>query len=211
MKKGYVLVEGHGEVLAAGNLVNRVSQDLGAGVVWSPPLRWNNIHQRRGLEKGIEFIRRKGDASALLFLRDEDDACPKEKGPEMARIVASLAPSCPTAVVLLHPEFEVLFLPCLQRMAGQSLDGRPGFDTTVQWDATNWQARRGIKEWLSEQLPSGRSYKPTLDQLPLTRMIDLELLRKATVPCFGTLERALKFLCDTFGGTGVYPFPGEDL
>ena len=112
MKKGYVLVEGHGEVLAAGNLVNRVSQDLGAGVVWSPPLRWNNIHQRRGLEKGIEFIRRKGDAGALLFLRDEDDACPKEKGPEMARIVASLAPSCPTAVVLLHPEFEVLFLPC---------------------------------------------------------------------------------------------------
>jgi hypothetical protein len=209
LKKGYVLVEGQGEVSAVHNLVSRMSQDMGLSVVWVPPVRWCNIHQTRGLQKGLEFIRRKPDAGALLFLRDEDDACPKEKGPEMAKAISSLCPPCPTAVVLLHPEYEVLFLPCLPRMAGQSLDGRPGLRPDVEWDAPSWEDRRGVKEWLSKRLPLGRSYKPTLDQLPLTRMIDFGLLRDAAVPCFGTLERALAFLDRNFGGAGVYPSPSE--
>lgn len=207
MKKGYVLVEGHGEVGAAHNLLTRVSQDLRLSILWAPPLRWNNIHQPRGLEKGVEFVRRKQDADVLLFLRDEDDACPKAKAPSIAQVIASLGPPCPTAVVLMHPEYEVLFLPCLQRMAGKMLDGRPGFGTDVQWDASNWEERRGVKEWLSKQFPRGRSYKPTLDQLPMTRMIDLGLLRQAAVPCFGTLERALMFLDCTSDGSAVYPPP----
>ena len=35
-----------------------------------------------------------------------------------------------------------------------------------------YEGVRGVKEWLSRHFPPGRSYKPTLDQLPLTRMID---------------------------------------
>lgn len=203
-------MEGHGEVNAAHNLVSRISQELGLSIVWAPPMRWINIHQERGLQKGIEFIRSKRDAGVLLFLRDEDDACPKDKGPGMAQVIASLAPPCPTAVVLLHPEYEVLFLPCLKRMAGKALDGRPGLDTNVQWDGSSWEARRGVKEWLSNQMPRGRSYKPTLDQLPLTRMIDFGLLRDAAVPCFGTLERALTFLDRSLGGSSsVYPPPDD--
>jgi hypothetical protein len=209
LKKGYVLVEGQGEVGAAHNLVSRISQELGLSVVWALPMRWNNIHQARGLQKGVEFIRRKVDAGALLFLRDEDDACPKEKGPEMAKVLASLAPPCPSAVVLLHPEYEVLYLPCLSRMAGQLLDGRPGFGPDVRWDGSSWEARRGVKEWFSKQLPPGRSYKPTLDQLPMTRMIDFGLLRDASIPCFGTLERALTFLDRSGDDRGVYPPPNE--
>jgi len=205
LKKGYVLVEGRGEVSAAHNLLSRVSHDLGLSIAWQKPLRWMNIHQERGLQKGVEFIRRKPDAGVLLFLRDEDDACPKERGPELASVLASLTPPCPTAIVMLYPEYEVLFLPCLARMAGQRLDGRPGFSASIRWDGANWEARRGVKEWLSKQLPSGRSYKPTLDQLPMTRMIDFGLLRDAEVPCFGTLERALTFLDRSGDGSCVYP------
>ncbi len=207
--KGYVLVEGHGEVDAVGNLIHRLGPAVGFGAPWSRPIRWKNIHLPRGLEKGIEFVRSKGYAGALLFLRDEDDACPRAKGPELAEAIANLAPPCPTAIVLLHPEYEVLFLPCVAAMAGKPLDGRPGLQPGTRWDGAGWEVRRGVKEWLTQQLPLGRAYKPTLDQLPMTRMIDLDVLREAAVPCFETLERALGFLGRNFGGSGVYPPPRE--
>ncbi|MFO8070820.1 MAG: hypothetical protein R6V85_02995 [Polyangia bacterium] len=88
----------------------------------------------------------------------------------------------------------MLFLPCLATM---------GFPS---WDLDTWEGRRGIEEWLSERLPEGRSYKPTVDQLRLTRSIDLATLRAANVPCFGTLERALLFFKRSLGTRGtVYP------
>jgi hypothetical protein len=63
---------------------------------------------------------------------------------------------------------------------------------------------RGVKEWLSRHFPPGRAYKPSLDQLALTRLIDLHVLRAAGMPSFGTLERALRFLAEP-GGRTVYP------
>jgi hypothetical protein len=209
LKKGYVLVEGHGEVEAAGNLVNRLGLDLGFQSPWSLPIRWKNIHLARGLEQGLEFIRAKGDAGALLFLRDEDEGCPKEKGPELAKVIAGNTPPCATAIVLLRPEYEVLFLPCLAEMAGRLLDGRPGLRPDTRWGSPSWESRRGVKEWLTQHLPGGRAYKPTLDQLPMTRMIDISRLRDAKVPCFETLERAIQFLARNFGGSGVYPPPSS--
>lgn len=47
--KGYVLVEGHGEVQAAGNLLARLST-----FPWSTPIRWNNLHLEQGLQRGAE-------------------------------------------------------------------------------------------------------------------------------------------------------------
>jgi hypothetical protein len=46
--KGYVLVEGHGEVEAVGNLIHRVSHAAGLHAPWSQPIRWRNIHLRFG-------------------------------------------------------------------------------------------------------------------------------------------------------------------
>jgi recombinational DNA repair ATPase RecF len=51
------------------------------------------------------------------------------------------------------------------------------------------------------------NYKPTVDQLPLTRMIDLTRLAQAGVPCFGSLERALRHLARPASLNGVYPGP----
>ena len=211
MGKGYILVEGHGEVGAVDNLVSRLSADVGVIQPWAPAIRWKNLHLQRGIEKGASFIRTKRDAGALLILRDEDDACPKERGPLMAEWLRELRLPFPSAVVLLHPEYEVLFLPCLEGMAGRMLGAgataRPGLRPGTRWD-DSWEARRGIKEWLSAHFPPNRSYKPTLDQLPLTRLVDFTVLRQAQVPCFGTLERALGFLAGGASG-GVYPTSGE--
>jgi hypothetical protein len=195
--RGYVLVEGHGEKGAVDNLISRLVSDLGLPRSWAPAIRWPNIHQRDGMEKGASFVRFKQDADALLVLCDEDDACPARQAPVMAGWLKALKLPFPAAVVLLHPEYEVLFLPCVEQMAGKSLGigaaARPGLRPGTRWEG-DWESRRGIKEWLSSQFPPGRSYKPTLDQLPLTRLVDFGLLRKAELPCFGTLERALRFL-----------------
>lgn len=209
-KKGYMLVEGHGEVSAAGNLVTRLWQGAGRYEPWAPPIRWKNLHQSRGIESGVERIRIENDAGALLVLRDEDDACPMRRGPEIASWVTALAPlPFPVAVVLLHREFEVLFLPCVVQMAGRPLTGpdgreRPGLVAGTRYQG-DWEAKRDVKGWLTEHFPPGRAYKPRVDQLALTRMIDLETLRGAGVPCFATLERALAFLAGNFGGSGIYP------
>ena len=206
----YVLVEGQGEVQAVGNLLTRLSANLGITFPWSNPIRWKNLHSEEGLRKGAEFIRSRANVRALIILRDADDDCPKERGPEMANWLRQLKLPFPSSVVLLKPEYEVLFLPCLDLMAGKPIKDpsgrdRPGLKPGTAWDRTSWEARRGIKEWLSRNYPSNRSYKPTLDQLPMTQMLDFDRLRDADVPCFGTLERALCFLGQSLDHGEVYP------
>lgn len=198
-KEGYLLVEGPGEVEAAHNLITRLSQEMGFYQPWATPRRWPNLHQWEGqrsggVRRGAEFIRSKVDTGALLILRDEDDDCPKHLAPRIANELRSLNLPFPVAYVLLHPEYEVLFLPCLDKM---------GFP---RWDRDSWEARRGIKEWLSGCLPRGRAYKPTVNQLAMTRQIDFETLRQANVPSFSSLERALAFLRDNLdNGGSAYP------
>ncbi len=207
MGKGYILVEGHGELGAVDNLISRLSADLGYPRPWAPAIRWKNLHQEAGLKKGAGFVRSKHDVEALLILRDEDDACPAERAPVLARQLVDLRLPFPAALVLLHPEYEVLFLPCLDKMAGKPLGSgaaaRPGLRPDTRWEG-KWEARRGIKEWLTAHFPQNRSYKPTLDQLPLTRFLDFPTLRSSDLACFGTLERALRFLSVATAGA-VYP------
>ena len=209
MGKAYILVEGHGELGAVDNLISRLSDDLGLRRVWAPAIRWKNLHLARGVEQGANFIRMKPETEALLILRDEDDKCPKELAPNLTEWVRNLRLPFPSAVVLFHPEYEVLFLPCLGRMEGKTLgsgtSARRGLRPGTRWEG-HWESRRGIKEWLSGHFPPNRSYKPTLDQLPLTRLIDFGVLRNADLPCFGTLERALGFLAEGSAGE-VYPHP----
>lgn len=207
MAKGYLLVEGHGEIEAALNLVARTSTHLNMPVVWARAIRWKNLHQRAGVENGANYIRSRGDASALLVLRDEDDGCPKTLGPETAHWLRALnLPFC-SAVVLLRPEFEVLFLPCIDELAGRTLSGprgaRAGLRLGTRWNG-GWESRRGIKEWLTANFSGQTSYKPTTDQLQFTRMLDIPKLAAAAVPCFDTLQRAVTFLGSGSSGT-VYP------
>ncbi len=147
-----------------------------------------------------------------MVLRDEDDACPRQRGPEAAGWLRTLSAPFPIGVVLFHREYEVLFLPCLTTMAGRPLVGpdgmeRPGLLAGTSFEG-GWESRRGVKEWLSQHFPAGRSYKPTLDQLPMTKLLDFPTLRRAEVPCFGTLERALSFVLSNWQTPGgVYPTP----
>lgn len=214
MKKLYLVCEGHGEVKAALNLVTRLWRDLGlpAEAVWhDPPIRGLALQTEAGFKRTCALLRTKLDCKGALILRDEDDGCPARRGPEAARWVAEATLSFPAAVVLAHREYEALFLPCVHLMAGQPLTDptglrRPGLRAGTSFSGDPTQIR-DVKGWLSARYEDGRAYKPTLDQLALTRLIDFPVLRQSALPCFETLERALRFLAHQHGPC-IYPPPG---
>lgn len=208
----FLVVEGHGEVEAAHNLIVRLTREHGHDLQWARPRRFPNLHLQRGVHKAAEVVRIEPRVDALLILRDEDDACPAQTGPEIADWLRALRLPFPAAVVMFCREYETLFLPCVDLMAGVPLRGnaveRPGLRVGTRFEGDP-ESIRGVKEWLSRHFPPGSSYKPTLDQLPLTRMIRFDRLRSCGLPCFGTLERALTFLVQARGCIGrVYP-PGD--
>ncbi len=209
----YLVVEGHGEVLAASNLVSRLWADLRLPpVVWmNPPIRGLNLARREGVTRACQLVRLKPKPGLLVILRDEDDLCPRDTAPQAARWIAEEQLPFAAGVVLLHREFESLFLPCVHLMAGKPLIDERGVSRPGLVEGTSFngdpESVRGAKEWLGRHFGSGRRYKPTLDQLPLTRMLDFEVLRSSGLPAFGTLERTLRFLSDHRGTLAVYPPP----
>ena len=214
MGRAYIVVEGHGDGQAALNLATRLARDLRLSELhWRDPIRGINLHQERGIQKAAEIVRCKGDAAALLLLRDEDDGCPKKLAPLAAGWLRNLSLPFPSAIVLAHREFESFFLPCLPRMAGQKLISPEGVERSGLLPSSafhgNPESVRGVKEWLSKQMPHGRAYKPTVDQLALTRLVDFQMLRSSDppLPCFGSMERALRFLYQQvcLGSANTYP------
>lgn len=209
---GYLIVEGHGEVKAAANLISRLWQDLDLPFLpWKDARRWKNLHREDGIRTACRYVRMQRDADALLILRDEDDACPAEVAPAAAEAIRQESLPFPASLVLLHPEYEVLFLPCIPRMAGEPLRDdlgieRPGLVADASFEGDP-ESKRDVKGWLSARFPSGRVYKPTLDQLPLTRLVDFKLLRESDLPCFGSLERALRHIAENLATSSVYPRP----
>ncbi|HYW07043.1 MAG TPA: hypothetical protein VE913_08815, partial [Longimicrobium sp.] len=72
----------------------------------------------------------------------------------------------------------------------------------------DYETPRDAKGVVSTFFTGKRSYKPTVHQLPLTRMLNFARLRESELPSFGTLERSLVFLAANAGHhAGVYPPP----
>ncbi len=204
MGRIYVLVEGHGEVEAVASLLWKLNRAFGpwpegGPPTWRAPRRWPNLHKkckvrRGGLGKALDFARSRPDADGLLVLRDEDDRCPAELAPQVADWIREKQFPFPVAYVLLKPEFEVLFLPCLDRL------GLP------PWDGADWESRRGLKEWIRKHSPIG--YRPTEHQDHFTKRLDLQVVLNAGLPSMGSLLRGARFLAEHRGEAGaVYPRP----
>jgi|HubBroStandDraft_6_1064221.scaffolds.fasta_scaffold219101_2 hypothetical protein len=206
MGRAYVVVEGHGEQEAIRNLATKLWADLGLPpVVWAPPIRGTDVKTQAGVLRSCELLRSHGDCDRALLLRDADDTddCPATSGPETAAWVAAAKLPFPVAVVLARREYEAWFLACLPAIAGREI--RPGVaipaGTVFEGDP---EEKRDAKGALTEHYPRGKAYRPSTDQLVLTRMLDFAMLRARNVRAFGTLERALRFLAAP-GEASVYP------
>ena len=214
MSRGYMIVEGHGEVGAAANLVTRLWRDLGLDPQfhWSGmPIRGKAIHTREGVTRACSLVRTKHDAAAMLLVRDADDDidCPKIRGPETADWVRAEQLAFPCAIVLFRREFETLFLPCLERIAGQPLRDDRGIERAGLLPGTSFKETTKVyavsKSGCRAISLPGISYKPTLDQLAMTRMIHFDDLRRSGLSSFASLETGLRFIGQNPGTPGVYP------
>ncbi len=211
--RSYVVVEGQGEVTAVPNLLTRLWLDLGLPqMYWARPIRAKDLYTQAGFERTCEHVRGKKDAAALLVLRDDDDGCPKRTGPELAGWAQNLGLPFPTAVVLSFREYESIFLASLETIAGKPITDpsgieRSGVAATASYD-DDPESPRDPKGWLSRHYPEGRKYKPTLDQLPMTRLVDFDVVRRRGLRWFVTLQNGLRFLAAQTGQpSAVYPPP----
>ena len=211
MAKRLIVVEGHGEDGAAPNLVNRLWQDLrlpSEVISASRPIRFSKLDSEPDVAQLCQILRTKADCDRVLVLHDDEDGCPKDSGPRLGSWLRAAALPFPVAIVLTYREYETMFLASLASLAGKPIVD-PGGRTragiragaTYQGDPV---AKRDAKGVVSSFMPPRQVYKPTTDQLALTRHLDFALLRTSGLACFGTLERALAFLARAGPGQ-IYP------
>lgn len=216
MTKGYIVSEGHGEDQALPNLLYKLCQVSAyfhvshfEKTIRSP----TQLKNEDSFRHACTLLRAKRDCAFALFLRDCEDACPGKLGPQFAEVLRKEELPFPSAVVLFYREYETLFLASLPSLAGKDLPGpggitRPGIPAgaTYPGDVT---ARRDAKGEIGRLM--GSRYKPSVDQLALTRHLDVHILRASNLDCFGVLERALAFCakeaCNPSAPGRVYP-PG---
>jgi Domain of unknown function (DUF4276) len=185
------IVEGDGEVLALPKLLHRLAdQHAVIGLRTPNPIRVprGRLTAAGGIERAVSAAaERVGGRGGVLVLLDADDDCPAELGPEMLGRARAARPNVSVSVVLANREFEAWFI-----AAAESLAGQLGFpdDLTAPADA---ERIRGAKEWLSQHRASGRTYKPTVDQAPLTSAFDL-VTAQAKSQSFDKLCREVKSL-----------------
>ncbi|HOY94224.1 MAG TPA: hypothetical protein PK509_00710 [Catalimonadaceae bacterium] len=205
----HVVVEGHGETLAMGKLLAKLSHHLGIdSTQFAPPRKDRRVFTEKGIAE-LVHLAQSSKSTGLLIIRDSEDDCPKENAPKMSEWIESLQPQIPVAYVLLYREFETLFLSVASRICGQELvlHGtkakirlNPNFQ--IEFDP---ERRRDAKGELNNLFPGNQIYKPTLHQLPLVTLCKIEWLEEAQLPSFGSLQRALLHLSNPARNKTCYP------
>lgn len=173
------IVEGDGEVDALPNLLSKLLRrhnclDL---FVARPKNAHGcgNLTAPGGIERFVRLALLEPKCEGILVLLDADDSCPYTIANGLANRIKTLNPHKPVAVISAKCEYEAWFLASLPTITGKLLDGRPGLKQSLTYPDDQVESLVGVKGWLSRNFPPGRTYKETLDQLSMTRLIDLEI------------------------------------
>ncbi len=189
------IVEGHSEVETVPILIRRIASDLypELPIVIERPIRVprNLVVKANELERRIELaVQRIGGQGAIFIILDSDDKCPAKLGPALLHRVSQVFHNMPIAVVLAKHEFEAWFL-----ASAESLRGRRGLRDDLN-SPDKPEAIRGAKEWLSQRMKAGRTYRETQDQPALAALFDIEQARQADSfdKCYRDIVRLLEEL-----------------
>lgn len=189
------VVEGHGETRALPALIQRIAraERPDQQVVTPTPSRMSRSRLAAAgeLERHValaagQVVERGG----VLVLFDADDDCPLEIVPALLARAQAVRPGVSVGLVLAMREYESWFL-----ASAASIAGRAGLSTALAAPADS-ELVRGAKEWLTARMAVGRSYRPTVDQLDLTRLLDLDASRLAS-PSFDKCYREVVRLLDS--------------
>jgi len=172
------IVEGDGEVDAIPNLLYKLLHRHGCyDLHITRPKNshgCNNLTTTGGIERFIQLALIEPRCEGIIVIIDADEECASTLANGLARRVDTLNPSKPVVVVAAKCEYEAWFLASLPTIAGKAIEKRPGLKPEITFPDERIETMRGVKEWLSRHFRDGRIYKETLDQLPMTRLIDLD-------------------------------------
>jgi hypothetical protein len=165
------IVEGHGEKDAVPLLLRKI---LYLYEMWNwsvaRPIQVGNLNKLKlKLSSFIKYALKYQDCAGILILLDLDDGCPAIENKKLSDLLNNLYSNCPVSVVFAHREYEAWFLASIEAIAGDKNNKLPQ-NLLYTKDV---ESKRGVKEWLSSQLPSGYSYKPTVDQARFTNLLDI--------------------------------------
>jgi hypothetical protein len=185
------IVEGHGEVEAVPILVRRIVAEAAKGqyVDIAPPIRIKRqkFLKEGELERAIELAARQTTPhDGILILLDADDDCPGQLAQRILARAAVARPDRRVRVVFPKRMYEAWFLAAAASLAGQR---RLDAAAVAPLDP---EANPNPKAWLSERMPSGSSYRETLDQPAFTALFDLNAACAA--PSFRKLCRDIASL-----------------
>jgi len=195
MPKIVPIVEGDGEVdavpLLLGKLLAKIGrQEIG---VSRRPLNagsCSNLTKAGGLEGFIRAASLRPDCAAILVLMDADKGCPLKIAQDFVARIRSLGSKHPVVVVIAKFEYEAWFLASLDSIAGKDLDGRPGLPAGTLYPEHDVELLVSVKGWLNRKFPGSHSYKETLDQAPMTRLLQPDLVAPRS-RSFRRLQHAL--------------------
>ncbi len=169
-----LVVEGYGEESAFPNLMNRLLHnhfqryDIFTNVPKNAKGRYQ-LTQVGGFEKYIHHCIRIDKAHGILILLDADGDCPINLAQDFHKRVQQMNIHIPIAFVCAKCEYEAWFLANIDILVqkGYLREG-------ASYPLDKIEEKRGVKEWLSANMPEGRRYRETIDQLKMTQHINIE-------------------------------------
>lgn len=164
------LVEGPGDIDAVPGLLYKI---LRQHQKWNWQVTTKQVKGlgalRKNLEKFMVYSEGDADGGGILILLDLDDGCPKTEALTLARQIRALNLSCPSAVVFACREYEAWFLASIDAIVSQfNLFHK---EITFTGDV---ESIRGVKGWLTRQMPPGYAYKETTHQKVFTNLMDID-------------------------------------
>lgn len=181
MPKIVPIVEGDGELDAVPVILRRILYENFQVFDWEigRPKKAHSLPAfRQKLSNFIQYAQMEPAATHILIVIDLDDGCPKEEVRRLTEEIRQTNPKIPVLVVLAHREYEAWFLASMSSLAGKdNLPQNAFFEGDVE-------GIRGVKEWLTRQMPPGKTYKETTHQPAWSATMDIGA---------ATLERSRSF------------------
>ena len=169
------IVEGEGDVESIRILLRHMLAsmnrfDIGVALPKNTHGR-SSMLKTGALERYTRLALGEEDGAGVLVLMDADDDCPVTLAREVTRRAVALNPHLPVVSVVAQREYEAWFLTSLDSIRGH-LKGDPGLPSDAVFTG-NVEAVRDAKQWLTNHLKFGQSYKETEYQAAMTHWLDV--------------------------------------
>jgi hypothetical protein len=191
MNKLLLVVEGEGDVSATPVLLRRILaeyfQKYDCEIITQR--RRDLAHLRANDWSNFKryFAVAHAEGCPIIWLLDCDDDCPLLLLRELYKLIALLNLRVPMAFVFWVKEYEAIFLYDLDSLIEKLEIG------AIEQPIMVPEKKRGVKEWISSQLPDGYTYRETMDQEAITAVLNLKKIEEQ-YKSFGHLVRVVEWL-----------------